>query len=221
MAKRKTKTRKQTLTALRVAKALKERGRFRDTEVKGLLLCVASETNASWALRYQLRGVEHMLGLGSAREFGIKAARERALAARRLLADKVNPLSVKRERAAAEAEADAKTLTFRAAAQQYFDQHAPDWSNEKHRSQFTSSMKRFVYPIIGDLPVADIARRLCCAFWSSRSLPTIALTCRQATFGRHGRQPPAEFGTASSGCSIGRPCAAIVRATIRQDGKAS
>jgi integrase len=156
VAKHKTKTRKEKLTTLRVANRLKEPGRYRDTEVKGLLLCVASETSASWVLRFQLRGVEYMHGLGSAREFSIKAARERALTARRLLADGINPLSKKRERVAAEALAAAKILSFRSAAQQYYEQHAPGWTNEKHRSQFLSSMKRYVNPIIGDVAVSDI-----------------------------------------------------------------
>ena len=112
---------KLTLTAKRVERLLKRPGRTRDDQVRGLLLVVNSPTAASWTLRYEINGRERWLGLGSAREFSLKQARERALAARRQLADKVDPLKQKRRAAAAAALAAARELTFEEAAVAFFD----------------------------------------------------------------------------------------------------
>jgi Phage integrase central domain len=45
-------------------------------------------------------------------------------------------------------------VTFKRVAELYFDAHADEWSNFRHRQQFTSTMRDYVYPIIGDMPVA-------------------------------------------------------------------
>jgi hypothetical protein len=94
--------------------------------------------------------------LGSATIFTLKAARERARAARVQLADGIDPLATKHAaRAAARAEA-AKALTFATAAARYFEQHSPKWTDAKHRQQFLASMRDYVNPIIGALPVAAV-----------------------------------------------------------------
>jgi hypothetical protein len=72
-----------TLTAKRVQRLLRQPGKYRDEGgPRGLMLVVASETNASWQLRYETNGKERWLGLGSVREFNLKEARERARSAR-------------------------------------------------------------------------------------------------------------------------------------------
>jgi len=121
----------------------------------------------SWLLRYE-RGVktsrktgkpipgEHWLGLGSLADFNLKEARERARAARQLLADGVDPLEAKKAAKTAKAVASIKQITFREAATAFIDQHQKGWKNEKHRAQWTSSLETFVYPIIGRLAPRDI-----------------------------------------------------------------
>src|SRR5580765_5808281 len=91
------------LTAKNFRQLLTIPGRYRDTggEVKGLLLVVVNERSASWALRYERRGKEHWLGLGSARLIGLAQARIRARAARMGLLDGIDPLEAKREAVAA------------------------------------------------------------------------------------------------------------------------
>ena len=143
------------LTAKKVEK-LKIPGRYRDGLIPGLYLQVAEGGAKSWLLRYEVAGREHMLGLGSARTFTLKAARERARAARVQLADGIDPLVAKRAaRATAAAEA-AKAISFREVAEKYFDQHAAKWSNRKHRDQFLASLRDYAFPLIGALPVAAL-----------------------------------------------------------------
>jgi Arm DNA-binding domain len=104
------------LTAKKVERT-KEPGRYRDGLVKGLLLQISESGAKSWLLRYELHGRERMMGLGSAVDFNLKEARERARSARQLLADGVDPLEVKRQRRAEAEAAAAKSLSFREAAQ--------------------------------------------------------------------------------------------------------
>lgn len=83
------------LTAKRVLRALKARGRYADGG--GLYLQVVTPGRGSWLLRYERNGREHMLGLGPVVDFTLAEARERARQARQLLRDGVDPLAQKRE----------------------------------------------------------------------------------------------------------------------------
>jgi integrase len=51
------------------------------------------------------------------------------------------------------------TLTFQQSAQQYVESHRVGWSNAKHAAQWASTLQRYVYPIIGNMPVAQLAGR--------------------------------------------------------------
>jgi Arm DNA-binding domain len=57
----------------------------------GLWLQVGPTGTKSWLFRYMLDGQAHAMGLGSANTFTLKEARERARAARQLLADGKDP----------------------------------------------------------------------------------------------------------------------------------
>ena len=57
---------------------------------RGLYLAIESKTSAHWALRFQVDHRARLMGLGSAREFSLKEARERAKVARQQLADGVD-----------------------------------------------------------------------------------------------------------------------------------
>ena len=149
----------QPLSAKKVAK-LKGEGRYHDAAVPGLYLQV-THTNTgiarSWLLRYELNGgPERNMGLGSLSIFSLAQARERAREARRLLADGVDPLEAKRQRRAAAMAADAKRLSFRQAAEQYFNAHQAEWTSASHREQFLAALGNYVFPHIGHLDVAAV-----------------------------------------------------------------
>jgi hypothetical protein len=92
------------LTAKRVER-IKKKGRYWDGHagVPGLGLQVGEGGRAkSWLLRYQLNGKTRWMGLGSFPTFSLVEARERARRERQKLADKIDPLVLRRsERAAA------------------------------------------------------------------------------------------------------------------------
>jgi integrase len=168
----------QPLTKKDVAKLVTagERGRWLDE--RGLYLQVLGPKNSSWILRYE-RGTKiaskgnkagqivpngHWMGLGSARDFDLHEARDRARNARQLLADGIDPLEQKRavKRAAVieQARQEARAVTFKQAAMAYFEAHEKKWKNDKHRDQFLSSLRLHAFDLIGALPVADIDKVL-------------------------------------------------------------
>jgi integrase len=143
------------LSAKKVERTTKP-GRYPCGLIKGLLLQVTESGTKSWILRYQLRGDARWLGLGSAADFSLKEARERARQARQLLADGIDPLERKRADEAAAKLAAARKLTFREAAQRYFDQNESKWRSASYRDQFLSTLAQHVYPVLADMDVAAI-----------------------------------------------------------------
>lgn len=86
----------------------------------------------------------------------LEDARDRAQRTRRQLLDGIDPLDARKAERAAQALEAARSLTFEQAAQQYFDAHELLWRNAKHRQQFLNTLKTYVHPRIGKLPVGSI-----------------------------------------------------------------
>jgi integrase len=153
-------------TALEVAKLARVPGTHRVSSHLYLLVRPAKKggLRASWAFRFEQHGKATWMGLGSTKVFALAEARERARRARQLLADKVNPLTAKRQHADAVKLEAAKALTFGAAAQQYLakQRQGPGlgW-NAKHAAQWRttfegSSRQGAATAAINDLPVPSI-----------------------------------------------------------------
>ncbi len=152
-----------SLTVKRVGRLLRKGapGRYLDggsNGVKGLYLSVDSKTSASWLLRYQLNNAKHWMGLGSAREFSLTEARERATAWRQKRADGIDPLHAKRSDRAANLAAAAQTKTFKQCAEELSIERGREWKNPRHGHEWKSTLARFVYPLIGALDVAKVDR---------------------------------------------------------------
>jgi len=142
------------LSVRKIEALRKKPGRYGDGH--GLVLQVINPNNVSWLFCYERHGRPRAMGLGPLHTIGLKAARERAHAARVLLLDGIDPLDHKRaehDRRAAEA---AKNVTFRQCAELYYAAHADGWSNAKHRQQFTNTLRDYAYPVIGSVSVAAV-----------------------------------------------------------------
>jgi integrase len=141
------------LTVKQIAK-LTEPGRYGDGH--GLYLQVMSPTNRSWLLRFERGGRERWMGLGPLHTVNLELARQKAQLARLQLLDGIDPLEARNAERAERALQSAKAVTFKEAAQQYFDQHERKWKNAKHRAQFLSTLENYAFPALGKLSVAAI-----------------------------------------------------------------
>ncbi len=72
------------------------------------------------------------MGLGPANLVTLAEARDKALAARRLVLDGFDPIETKRTSLATERLNAAKALTFKVAAGKYMAAHRAGWKNAKH-----------------------------------------------------------------------------------------
>jgi integrase len=134
----------------------------RHADGAGLHLLVKETGARSWVYRYMLRGKSRDIGLGAAGSDGISlaAARDLASALRLKVKAGTDPLE-EREREATEALATAQaaqiaSITFKAVAEAYITTNEGSWRNDKHRQQWRNTLASYVYPVVGDLPVADV-----------------------------------------------------------------
>jgi integrase len=71
----------------------------------------------------------------------------------------VNLKAKKRAQRSSLIAAAAKNKTFRECAEAYMEAHSSDYSNDKHRKQWPSTLEAYAYPIIGNMLVSDIVMR--------------------------------------------------------------
>jgi integrase len=145
------------LTALDITRATKA-GLLPDGD--GLYLQVGAAGGRSWIYRYYLGGKQRYLGLGSATAIPLKRARELAAEARQLRAEGIDPIERRRHGRIAEKILAAKLTTFAQCATQYIAAHEVSWKNLKHAAQWTSTLRTYVFPRLGELPVHEITTDL-------------------------------------------------------------
>jgi integrase len=128
----------------------------------GLHLLVKDSGARSWVYRFMLGGKSRDVGLGAAGVGGISlaAARDARDALRIKVKAGTDPLE-ERQRRAADAIAEAQIakvagITFKSVSEIYMESNWDSWRNDKHRHQWKSTMATYVYPVIGDLPVAKV-----------------------------------------------------------------
>lgn len=138
------------LTALQV-KNEDRPGRYGDGN--GLALQVVGKDAKSWVFRYQHKGKERHMGLGSASSVSLADARKKAVASRAMLDAGIDPMAAKR--AAREGGGGAAPPSGEA-ARRYIANKEGGWSNPKHAEQWKSTLDRYAHPLIGDKPCRAI-----------------------------------------------------------------
>jgi len=133
--------------------------------VAGLLLQVrepatkGSQPPRSWLLRVRSGNQRQPIGLGSYPQVSLAEAREQA----KLLSAKARlGINLKEEKQNARNTlllSAAKRKTFKQCAQSYIQAHSADYTSDKHRKQWPSTLEAYAYPLIGNIPVADIGMR--------------------------------------------------------------
>jgi integrase len=115
------------------------------------------ELRKSWVLRATVKGGPiREIGLGSAHDISLAEARERASESRKFARDGVDPIAARDAEIARRALEAARAMTFRQCAEAYIDSHETVWTNPKHRQQWTNTLRLYVFPVFGELPVQAI-----------------------------------------------------------------
>lgn len=131
----------------------------------GLYLSTSKTLSQSWIYRYRKNNRLRDIGLGSAMDVTLSKARELADIAREAVREGREPRAAVKGRDG--------PITFRDAATQYIDSHAPSWRNAKHRNQWTNTLTSYAYPVIGDLTVdaieTDHVLRILEAIWYDKT----------------------------------------------------
>jgi hypothetical protein len=128
-----------------------------------LYLQIRDQGTRSWLYRYWADGKPKVIGLGAAKDVTLAEARDRAERLRLAIRDGADPAGEKKasgsarksERAAIAGQA-AAVPTFDECAREYIRSHGASWKNDKHRAQWPSTLKAYVYSVIGNKPVDQV-----------------------------------------------------------------
>jgi integrase len=132
-------------------KSLKERGRYADGG--GLWFQVSKSGTRAWVFQFTINGRVRQAGLGGYPNVSLEAARQLASDHRQLVRQGVDPIARRKVEIL-------KTVKFGKVAAEYIEAKSPGWRNPKHRQQWTNTLGTYVYPVIGELPVAEIDKAL-------------------------------------------------------------
>jgi len=129
----------------------------------GLHLLVKDTGARSWVFRFMLKGKSRDLGLGPAAgpdAITLADARLRTSALRLKVKDGIDPLAERQIKAAeamaAQQAAQIAGKTFKDVAKAHIEANEDSWRNAKHRQQWSNTLATYVYPVIGDVPVAEV-----------------------------------------------------------------
>lgn len=126
---------------------------FKLSDSGGLFLFVHTNGSKYWRLKYRYAGKERLLALGIYPHISLADARERRDAAKKLLANNIDPSAVKQTQ---KLEAKLRSAnSFEAIANEWIKKQSVKWV-PKNTERNKSMLKRYVYPHIGDKPIAQI-----------------------------------------------------------------
>lgn len=122
----------------------------------GLYLQVTRANARSWIFRYYRNGKSREMGLGSLNAVSLADARLKAAACRGLLADGIDPIAARDAERAQRALDDARAITFNQCAEAFITAHSAAWKNQKHVAQWKATLRTYVSPVFGSLPVQAV-----------------------------------------------------------------
>lgn len=136
---------------IRTAKGAEKRRRLNDGG--GLYLEISPAGGKWWRFKYRFDGLEKRLSLGVYPDVGLKNARDKREAARKLLADGVDPSEHRKATKAAKVERASNS--FEVIAREWFAKYRDTWA-PSHADKIIARLQNDVFPWIGGKPVAEI-----------------------------------------------------------------
>jgi integrase len=139
-----------TDTKARNAKPREKQFKLYDTD--GLFLLVTPAGGKWWRFKYRFGDKEKLLSLGTYPEVSLSQARQRRNAARKQVADSIDPSQTRKALKAAKVQDE---NTFEAVAREWHTKFAPTWT-PGHAATIIRRLELNVFPWIGTRPVIDI-----------------------------------------------------------------
>lgn len=141
------------LTDLSVKNAKPEEKAYKLSDGGGMFLLVTPAGTKSWRLKYRFDGKEKLLTLGVYPDVSLSKARERREAARKQLADGIDPHEHKK--ATKTAKAERTSNTFEAVARSWFKKKSTKWT-PAYGERLLRRLERDLFPLLGSRPIAEI-----------------------------------------------------------------
>lgn len=155
------------LTALQVVKISKP-GRYLDGG--GLYLNVYDSGVKAWEYRFTINKKTRYMGLGAYDKNlnSLAHARDRCAVARALVKRRLDPIihgeeeklrlvtEVENKERQQRKQEELQKATFKRCAADFIETKKAEWKNAKHRSQWENTLRDYVYPYIGEMPINDI-----------------------------------------------------------------
>jgi integrase len=121
-----------------------------------LYLRVAVGGSKGWVFRFTMAGRTRDAGLGPYPTVSLVKAREEADRCRKLVASGIDPIQARHEQRETARINSAKAMTFEQCAKAFISNHELGWKTAKTSARWRSSLKTYVFPIMGTLPVQAI-----------------------------------------------------------------
>ena len=138
------------LSAVAVKQAKKKEKAYKLSDGGGLYLLVKPNGSKYWRLKYRYAGKEKALALGVFPGVSMATARQDAKDAKTLLREGVDP-SIRRK----QDKHTKVTNTFKNIANEWHEKQKGSWTKD-HAESVLRTLKKDVYPVIGDTPIKDI-----------------------------------------------------------------
>jgi len=126
---------------------------YKLADERGMFLLVNPTGAKWWRLKYRIDGREKLLSLGVYPEVGLKDARTKRDAARKLIEGGIDPSLNRQVQKAARIERAENS--FETVAREWYAKKSPKWA-ESHASKVLNRLEQDVFPWIGGRPIADV-----------------------------------------------------------------
>ena len=129
---------------------------------KGLYLQVSKQGTKSWLFRYTspITRTRREMGLGSLDFVSLSEARQLAVDNKRLVISGKDPIQERKQSQLQKQLEQARNLTFMEVAEACITSKSHEWKNAKHAQQWTNSLKAYVFPTLGHLPISEVSTDL-------------------------------------------------------------
>lgn len=142
------------LSAITVQSAKAKEKSYKLSDSGGLYIEISPNGGKWWRYKYRYEGKEKRISLGTFPDVSLAKARENHTAARKLLADGINPSEDRK----------IKKATKKLKAENSFEQVARAWVKshmqnkaDSHKNKVLRRFEIYLFPWIGDKPIADIS----------------------------------------------------------------